>query len=302
MSHPINFNGEALTAWKTSLHGHTKVSDGWSTPEEAIERYVNCGFDAMNFSDHRKPNPVNTYDGKGLTLISGIELHPMGPRQILWHLLAVDVPCDFPGIYETAEDAIRAVHEVGGVVYIAHPYWCGLTVEELKPIAGLPGVIGCEICNTSCSCIGKDDSSAIIDALLDYDYKLNIIAVDDSHMPKEFGRNWTCIIAPDKSRESLVAALRAGHAYSSQGPIFHKISFKDGVFEAEFSPCTQALIIGERGSGRDMSGDLDMYGDETLTSIRLDCNNVRWKKYLRCRIRDSRGRYAWTNPIWLDRA
>ena len=158
MSHPIEFNGQKLTAWKTSLHGHTTVSDGWQTPQEIIDRYVEGKYDAINFSDHRKTNPVSTYDAKGLTLISGIELHPDGPRSILWHLLAVNVPEDFPGVYETAEDAIKAVHAVGGIVYIAHPYWCGLTVEELKPIAGLPGVVGCEICNTSCNIIGKDDS------------------------------------------------------------------------------------------------------------------------------------------------
>jgi len=299
MSHPIEYNGEKLTAWKTSLHGHTTVSDGWQTPAEIIDRYVAGGYDAVNFSDHRKTNPVSTYDGKGLTLISGIELHPDGPRGILWHLLAVNVPEDFPGIYPTAEAAIQAVHKAGGLVYIAHPYWCGLTVEELKPIAGLPGVVGCEICNTSCNIIGKDDSSVIIDALLDFDYKLNIIAVDDGHTPREYCRNWTCIIAGDKSRESLAQALQAGRAYASQGPEFYKISFRNGVFEAEFSPCTEAILIGERGSGRNLAPELDMYGDKTITSFRLDCSNIRWKKYVRCRIRDTRGRFAWSNPFWL---
>ena len=299
MGHPIEFNGKKLIAWKTNLHGHTTVSDGWLKPEEAIARYAQLGYDAMNFSDHKKPNPVNAYDGLGMTLISGIELHPLGPRNILWHLLAIDVPCDFHGEYETAEAAIRAVHAVGGIVYIAHPYWCGFTVAELQDVSDIPGVVGVEVCNTSCSCIGKDDSSCIIDGLLDYDHRLNIIAVDDSHMPKEFGRNWTAIIAPDNSRESLVAALRQGQAYASQGPQFHKISYQNGIFEAEFSPCTEALVIGERGSGRNCSGDLDPYGDETITSIRLDCTGIRWKKYLRCRIRDTRGRFAWTNPFWI---
>ena len=141
MSHPIEYNGRQLTAWKSSLHGHTTVSDGWQTPQEIIDRYVQGKYDVVNFSDHRKTNPVSSYDGKGLTLISGIELHPMGPRNILWHLLAVNVPEDFPGIYETAEDAVKAVNAVGGIVYIAHPYWCGLDVEELKPIAGMDGVL-----------------------------------------------------------------------------------------------------------------------------------------------------------------
>ena len=67
MSHPMEFDGQMLTAWKTSLHGHTTVSDGLLTPEEAIARYAAAGYDAMNFSDHRKTNPVHTYDGRGMT-------------------------------------------------------------------------------------------------------------------------------------------------------------------------------------------------------------------------------------------
>ena len=300
MSHPIEYNGQKLTAWKSSLHGHTTVSDGWQTPQEVIDRYTAGKYDVINFSDHRKVNPVSTYDGKGMTLISGIELHPDGPRNILWHLLAVNVPEDFPGIYETAEDAIKAVHAVGGIVYIAHPYWCGLTVEELKPIADLPGVVGCEICNTSCNIIGKDDSSAIIDALLDLDFKMNIIAVDDGHTPREYCRNWTMIIAEDNSKEKLFDALKAGQTYASQGPEFYKISYQDGVFEAEFSPCTEAILIGERGFGKNIAPELDIYGDETITSLKFDCKSIPWKKYFRCRIRDTKGRFAWSNTFYLD--
>lgn len=300
MSHPIEYNGQQLTAWKSSLHGHTTVSDGWQTPQEIIDRYVQGKYDVVNFSDHRKTNPVSSYDSKGLTLISGIELHPMGPRNILWHLLAVNVPEDFPGIYETAEDAVKAVNAVGGIVYIAHPYWCGLDVEELKPIAGMDGVVGCEICNTSCNIIGKDDSSVIIDALLDQEYKMNIIAVDDGHTPREYCRNWTMIIAEDNSREKLFAALKAGQAYASQGPEFYKISYQDGIFEAEFSPCTEAILIGERGFGKNIAPELDIYGDETITSLKFDCKSIPWQKYFRCRIRDTKGRFAWSNPFYLN--
>ena len=302
MSHPMEFDGQMLTAWKTSLHGHTTVSDGLLTPEEAIARYAAAGYDAMNFSDHRKTNPVHTYDGRGMTLISGVELHPMGPREILWHLLAVNVPEDFPGIYETAEEAVAAVHRAGGAVYIAHPYWCGFLVEELLPIARQPGVIGCEIFNTCCGCVCKDDNSAYVDALLDLGLPVNIIAVDDSHNPWEFCFNWTMIVAEENTPESLTAALKRGSAYASQGPEFYRISCRDGIFEAEFSPAAQAMVICERGIGRDFSGnDPARWHEDRLTGIRLDLRDFPAKKYLRCRIKDAAGRFAWTNPILLHR-
>ena len=302
MSHKIEYNGRSLTAWKTSLHGHTKVSDGALSPQEAIARYAEAGFDAMNFSDHHQTNPVHTYDGMGMTLISGAELHPMGPRNILWHLLAINVPEGFPGTWETAEQAVRAVNEAGGLVYIAHPYWCGLLTEELLPIAKMDGVLGCEIFNTCCGTICKEDSSPYVDALLDLGVPVNIIAVDDSHGAWQFGYNWTMIIAEDKSTASLTQALRDGACYASQGPEFYSISFQDGIFEAEFSPVAQASVISERGSGNYFSGtEPEMWRQDHITSLRLDLNRYPNKRYFRCRIKDAMGRYAWTNPICLKK-
>ena len=149
----MNFFGKELPVFKANLHTHTKNSDGGYTAEEVIELYSGKGYDILAFTDHRKPNKVSAYDGKGMTLISGIELHPEGPRGIKWHLLALNVPEDFPGEYKTADDAITAVLVAGGIVFCAHPHWCGLTSQD---VLHLPGLSGIEVYNTSCRFIGKD--------------------------------------------------------------------------------------------------------------------------------------------------
>ena len=38
-----------------------------------------------------------------------------------------------------------------------------------------------------------------------------------------------------------MTALRQGDFYATQGPEFHFLHFTDGVFSAEFSPCTEVI-------------------------------------------------------------
>ena len=97
----MNFYGRELPVFKCGLHTHSTVSDGSFTPAEVIRKYARAGYDVLAFTDHRKPNPVSTYDGLGMTLISGMEIHPRGPRNLTWHLLALGIPEDFPGKYRT---------------------------------------------------------------------------------------------------------------------------------------------------------------------------------------------------------
>ena len=85
----MNFYGKELHAYKANLHSHTTNSDGSFTPEELIGRYRELGFDAVAFSDHRTVNRISEYDGRGMTLICGAEMHPDGPRGLFWHMLAL---------------------------------------------------------------------------------------------------------------------------------------------------------------------------------------------------------------------
>ena len=132
----MNFYGETLPVFRATLHTHTKISDGAFPPDYVVGFYRAEGYDVLAFSDHRKTNPVSTYESGGMTLLSGIELHPTGPRGIPWHLLALGVPEDFPGEYPDAQSAIDAVTATGGVVFAAHPHWCGLTSADILRLHG----------------------------------------------------------------------------------------------------------------------------------------------------------------------
>ena len=303
--HSILFHGRETFAWKANLHAHSTTSDGRYTPEELIALYAEAGYDVLAFTDHKKTNPVSTYSGRGMSLISGIEMHPAGPRGILWHLLALGVPEDFDGSdFPDASAALTAAKQAGALAYVAHPYWCGLTPAELDELCEFDGL---EVSNSACRYNSKNDSSAYWDALLDAGRRLNAIAVDDTHRNWDLFHNWTQIIADENTPEAMLDALKQGNFYATQGPEFTRLSYVDGVFEAEFSPAEAVMIASEKHWGHCCCVEGRRYGrvmpDEVseVTSIHFERRrDLASEVYFRVIIRDARGRYAWTNPFYLD--
>ena len=296
----MNFYGETLPVFRANLHTHTKISDGAFPPDYVVGFYHAEGYDVLAFSDHRKTNPVSTYESGGMTLLSGIELHPTGPRGIPWHLLALGVPEDFPGEYPDAQSAINAVAAVGGVVFAAHPHWCGLTSADILELHGLAGI---EVYNTSCRYIGKAYSEQTAHELLDAGFSGGLLAVDDIHHLHHLFGGWTMIAAPDKSPQALLNALKTKHYYATQGPEFHRLSFHDGVFEAEFSEAVEVVLSGRESSGAVVvAPDYPMPGDRrTATKFSVKVT-PRMKGAVHCRITDAAGKHAWTAPLTWDEA
>ncbi len=300
MSSTINYFGRTLNGYKANLHAHSKNSDGRYTPAEVIKIYADAGYDVFAFTDHHTTNPVSTYDGMGMTLLSGIELHPMGPRGIQWHILAVGVPEDFT--YDekngTGQGAVDAAKAAGAAVFCAHPYWCGLTMTE---VSSLKGILGIEVYNSSCRPIGRDYNMQIWDELLDAGCRYTAIAVDDIHSNAHLFRGFTVIIAEDNSPESLLKALKNGSFYASQGPVFHSITVENNVLKAEFSPVTTAITMHRRSSGKffalpDLEGPGT--GGREATHLELDLSQYK-DSYARIQLCDANGRMAWSNPVFI---
>ena len=288
----MEFYGQNLVPLKANLHTHSTVSDGIFTLEKLIELYSGAGYDILAFTDHRKANRVSNLDGKGMTLLSGIELHPVGPRGITWHFLALGVPEDFTDCSELApQDIVDRVNQSGAVCFVAHPYWCGLTSAE---VMSLTGILGIEVYNASTRYIGKEYNMQMWDETLDAGKNYTVLAVDDVHREAELFMGWTMIACSERSQEKILEAIRTGQFYSTEGPEFKKLSFKDGIFEAEFTPCSKAVIITNQCCG---FGIFDDGGNDARTSIRFDESTLKPGSYLRCQICYKDCKYAWTNTL-----
>lgn len=288
---------EKRIALKACLHTHTTNSDGKFTHVQIIDMYKDAGFDVINFSDHRVVNKVSEYDGKGMLLLSGIELHPKGPRDIHWHILAIGTGDDFTNVEPaTGQEAVDSALKAGGVVFCAHPYWCGFNPEEIMTLDGISGI---EVWNSSCRYIGKELDMYAWDSCLDAGKHYNALAVDDIHRISDFCGGWTMICAAGRTEADVIAALKDGYFYSTQGPEFSKIVVNEGVLEAEFTPCTVAVLVGRGSSGKAVTVEnYDGPGTfQEVTNIKIELKDCP-KGLFRIQLRDAAGKYCWSNPIF----
>ena len=279
---------------RANLHTHTTNSDGQFTPEQIIDMYRSEGYDVLNFSDHEVLNKVSSYDGKGMTLISGIELHPPSPRTADWHILAIGIPEDFPHTHPaTGQAAVDLATAAGAAVFCAHPYLCGFTAEE---VMSLKNILGIEVFNSSTRYYGKDYSMYCWDSCLDAGKEYTAIAVDDTHQLQDFAHGWTMICAESNSQEDILNALKQGYFYASQGPEFYKIAVHDGILDLEFSPCAAAILMGREQSGVNFCIESRTEPSVELTSQKIDLKDCP-PGLFRIQLRDANCKFAWSNPI-----
>jgi hypothetical protein len=293
--------------WRGNLHTHSTLSDGVLAPEEVCRRYRAEGYDFIALTDHF----VGVYGypiadtvpfrGNGFTTILGAELHsgPMANGE-LWHILAVGLPADFApgnvphfrvieGMETGPEIAARAV-AAGAFVAIAHPQWSGLTMEDARSLTAAHAV---EVYNHGCA-MGCDrpDGFHTLDLLLTEGRRLNLIATDDAHFhePDHFG-GWVMVKAEENSPEALLAALKAGAFYSSQGPEIKGIEV-DGHRVTVRSSAVASVIV--QGQGTAATG---VHGHSmTETTVRAD--RLIDSPWMRVSVIDRAGRRAWSNPVW----
>ncbi|MDY8109012.1 PHP domain-containing protein [Fulvimarina sp. 2208YS6-2-32] len=291
-----------------NLHTHSNRSDGVLDPAEVCRRYRAQGYDFIALTDHMLGlygyplTDTSPLRGEGFTTLLGAELHSgaMSNGEI-WHILAVGLPADFDAPnapdYSPCENqesgpelAARAVR-AGAFVAIAHPQWSGMTLADACSIEAAHAV---EVYNHGCA-VGCDraDGFQIADLLWSQGRSPNLVATDDAHFtePDHFG-GWVMVKAVENEPEALLAALKAGDFYSSQGPEFHHVEI-DG--DAVCIRCSAVVTVIAQGAGCAAKA---LHG-ESMTGIRMPLDHVGRSAWIRFTIVDRAGRRAWTNPVRL---
>lgn len=294
--------------WRGNLHGHSDRSDGCLPPEEVCRRYAAEGYDFTCVTDHflgcygYPLTDTAAFRKGGFTTIFGAELHSGAMANgELWHILAVGLPPGFappeaPDFsvhagMESAAALARRARDAGAFVAIAHPQWSGLTLADARAITAAHAV---EIYNHGCAnCAGRGDGAAIADLLLSEGRDVTLIATDDSHFtePDHFG-GWVMVRAAENTPEALLAALKAGAFYSSQGPQIHHAALTPAGVEVECSSAARVIV---QGAG---TAAVAVHG-ESLTRATVPLQRLAASGWLRVTVMDRAGRCAWTNPIRL---
>ena len=294
--------------WRGNLHTHSTRSDGVLSPEEVCRRYKAEGYDFIALTDHFVGlwgyPIVDTLPmrDESFTTILGAELHSGAMENgELWHILAVGLPPDFApsnsphfvpvkGQETGPEIAARAV-AAGAFVAIAHPQWSGLTLADARSITAAHAV---EIYTHGCA-MGCDraDGAAIADLLLTEGRKLTLIATDDAHFsePDHFG-GWVMVKSEANEPAALLAALKAGHFYSTQGPELRDVRVEDGRLIVESSAVVSVVALGHGTGAKAVHG-------HSMTHTEVPLDRVLNSPWVRATVIDAAGKRAWSNPIWV---
>ncbi|WP_284178073.1 PHP domain-containing protein [Rhabdaerophilum sp. SD176] len=292
--------GSPGSFFKGNIHTHSNRSDGALTPEEVCRRYREAGYDFLALTDHFLPKfgfPIvdtEPFRTAGFTTILGAEVHaPKTALGEVWHILAVGLPADFPPTSPDESGAALAQRcvDAGAFVAIPHPGWYALTADDA---ATLPTAHAVEIYNhTSHVRTDRGDGAYLVDQMLVAGRKINLCATDDAHFHCDdaFG-GFVMVKAVANTPYELLAALKAGAFYSSQGPTIEQVTIADDTVEIVCSPCQAIMALGRGSLAEQQIGT-------GLTRAQLPLGKLRRGGFIRIAIADATGRRAWTNPVWL---
>jgi hypothetical protein len=284
--------------WKGNIHTHSNASDGVRTPEEVCATYREAGYDFLALTDHflaKYSFPIvdtRPFRTHGFTTILGAELHaPATALGEMWHILAVGLPSDFAptAAGETGPQLAARAIAAGAFVAIPHPGWYALTTADANSLEGAHAV---EVYNhTSQLRTERGDGVYLADQLLAEGRRVTLIAVDDAHFvcPDAFG-GWVMVKARANEPDALLAALKAGQFYATQGPAIHDITWEEDSVEITCSPAASIMVLG-RGSRAAQSVA------PFQTRARLSIAALRAGGFARVVVADAQGRRAWSNPI-----
>lgn len=290
---PTTFRYDPSGRWfKGNTHLHSTASDGGKTFAEIAALYHSANYDFLFRTDHWVASAAaDDPQEYPLLWIDGIELDGKDATGAYFHVVCLG---KVAGIRR--EDgfgaALISAREQGALAILAHPHWCGNTLDD----AVRWRFDGVEVYNHVCHWLnGKSGGLIHWDAALMANPNTLGFAVDDAHLrPEHPGWNggWIMANAAECTAPAILAAIRSGNYYSTCGPEIHSIAFADGEVWLETSPIQFARLVGPASNGK----RLGSFGGELLTSVSFTVPE-NWR-YAYIEIEDTQGRRAWTNPLF----
>jgi len=303
---PWAVNGSWL---RCALHAHTTESDGELSPALLAAHYARAGFDVLAITDHWAVAELEL-GASGILVIPGVELNCVLPGARDGHVLGLGVAATAAELRELAAgyaglaETGAWIGARGGIAYLAHPYWTGVTPGTLE----LPeSVTGIEIYNAGCDLeVGRGLSSVHWDELLEAGRLCPAIATDDSHHPGfDSGHAWTWARVESRSREAVLEALRDGTFYASTGPTIHDLRSDGEAVVVRCSPARSVTLVAAKTMGASVTAgrlgyrhnaDVVKEDDDglvTAAQLRVPPGT----RHARVEVTDPAGKRAWSGPF-----
>jgi hypothetical protein len=294
--------------WRGNLHTHSNLSDGALPLDRTVEAYKVAGYDFVQMSEHfidryRWPlADTRQFRSNSFTTLLGAELHAMATSVgELWHIVAAGLPIGFepPAPEETGPQLAARAAAAGAFIGIAHPAWSQLSIEDGHALEAAHAV---EVYNHGCFVeVDRGDGWYLLDQLLRQGKRLTAFATDDAHFKSDdaFG-GWVHVKAEALDPEALLAALKAGNYYSSQGPQIYELAIDSDELWIACSPVDAIAVVGHNSRSAGRYGRAISEARIDLAGLGKSWTEVKQSPWIRVVLIDRAGRRAWTNPIWHD--
>ncbi len=304
---------QAKRQWyKGNTHTHTLNSDGDSTPEEVVRWYREHNYQFLVLTDHNYLTSVeglNALHGaeEKFLVIKGEEVTDEYQKKPI-HInslnpAALVKPQGGTSVLDAMQRDVNAIRDARGVPHINHPnfHWA-ITADDLRQLQnnklfeiynGHPQV-------NNLGGGGAPGLEAMWDIILQSGKLLYGIAVDDAHHFKRPwdaaastpGHGWVYVRAESLTASAIIAALERGDFYASTGV---------ELAEYEATPKQIKLTIKETRFSKYRTQFIGQGGKvlQEVTTNTAVYNVQGNESYIRAKVIESNGNYAWTQPIWV---
>ncbi len=293
---------------KGGLHCHTTRSDGAGSPEDVIRLHYKNGYDFLALTDHRYYNYTNFAPDVPMTIIPGMEYDNTfeygngGFR--CFHTVCIGPAKDDGNGYdqdqrlesgkaknqEEYQPYLDDIHAKGNLTIYCHPEWSSTPARYFE---NQKGNFAMEIWNSGCAIEDDMDTDAAYwDEILGQGKRIYGVATDDGHAMRHHCNGWVRVNA-DNDIRSILTALENGAFYSSCGPEIYDFYVNDeGNAVVDCSGACKVRFHCDMHPTKIVRS-----ADGTLTHAECSAKGY---KYIRAVVIDKDGKYAWTNPIFLD--
>lgn len=294
--------------FRGNLHCHSNRSDGLLEPEEVVAAYRGAGYDFLCLSDHFEEEfgwrvtDTRQHRDENFATILGAELSSASwdDRRCYW-VTAAGLAADFePPAKGDHAEAIRRARELGAFVVMLHPGLNNLPLSAADGLPALDAVHAVEVYNHSMAAGTFPDGAHgayMLDGLLEGGRRVLVNAGDDAHFnhPKDRFGGWLEVFCDRLDPEALLASMKAGRYYSTQGPSFRELLLENDRLRVETEGVYAISLtgVGERWLG----GEHRVGEGGDISEAEFDISPFRGS-YCRVTITDAEGRRAWGNPVW----
>lgn len=310
---PTSPSQKAGAKWyKGNTHTHTLNSDGDSSPDDVVRWYREHGYQFLVLTDH---NYLTSVDGlnalhgadEQFLVIKGEEVSDTFGEKPL-HINGLNVnrvvePQGGKSVVDVLQRNVDAIRKAEGIPHINHPnFRWAITAEELGRVENnkLYEIFNGHAQVNNLGGGGVPGMEEAWDSILSTGRLLYGIAVDDAHVFKKPwdtyaalpGRGWVYVKAERLTPQAILAALERGDFYASTGVEIgdYQVTERQMTVKVKATNFSKYRVQFIGRSGKVLK---EVSAPDAAYEFRGD------ELYVRARVIESNGRFAWLQPVML---